>query len=77
MKGEMSAQFAEVYGASVSRETVSKTTDQVLEEMGAWMIQPLDEAYPLVMCERATVLCRGLRASRGRTLGGPGRVRDG
>jgi putative transposase len=32
-----------VYGASVSRETVSKITDQVLEEMGAWMNRPLDE----------------------------------
>jgi putative transposase len=35
--GEISAHFAEVYGASVSRETVSKITDQVLEEMGAWI----------------------------------------
>ena len=44
--GEISAPFAEVYGASVSRETVSKITDQVLEEMGAWMNRPLDEVYP-------------------------------
>jgi hypothetical protein len=41
--GEISAHFAEVYGASVSRETVSKITDQVLEEMSAWMMRPLDE----------------------------------
>ena len=41
--GEISAHFAEVYGASVSRETVSKITDQVLEEMTAWMNRPLDE----------------------------------
>ena len=38
--GEISAHFAEVYGASVSRETVSKITDQVLEEMTAWMCRP-------------------------------------
>jgi transposase-like protein len=31
--GEISAHFAEVYGASVSRETVSKITDQVLEDL--------------------------------------------
>ena len=30
--GEISAHFAEVYGASVSKETISKITDQVLEE---------------------------------------------
>ena len=35
--GEISAHFVEVYGASVSRETVSKITDQVREEMSAWM----------------------------------------
>ena len=39
--GEISAHFAEVYGASVSRETVSKITDSVLEEMTAWMNRPL------------------------------------
>jgi transposase-like protein len=42
--GEISAHLTEVYGASVSRETVSKITDQVLEEMaasmnGRWMKQ--------------------------------------
>jgi putative transposase len=42
--GEISAHFAEVYGAQVSRETISKITDQVLEEMSAWMNRPLDEA---------------------------------
>ena len=40
--GEISAHFAEVYGASVSRETVSKITDQVLEEMAGWMARPLE-----------------------------------
>jgi putative transposase len=39
--GEISAHFAEVYGASVSRETVSKITDRW--EMSAWMNRPLDE----------------------------------
>ena len=38
--GEISAHFAEVYGASVSRETVSKITDQVLEGMSAWVNRP-------------------------------------
>jgi putative transposase len=31
--GEISAHFAEVYGASVSKDTVSKITDKVVEEM--------------------------------------------
>jgi hypothetical protein len=40
--GEISAHFAEVYGASVSKKTVSKITDQVLQ-MTAWRCRPLDE----------------------------------
>jgi Transposase, Mutator family len=52
--GEVSAHFAEVYGASVSREAVSKITDQVLEEMSAWMNRPLDEAN---MAARFTRRC--------------------
>ena len=30
---EISAHFAEIYGASVSRETISRITDKVIEEM--------------------------------------------
>ena len=40
--GEISAHFAEVYGASVSKETVSKITDKVVEEMTEWCNRPLD-----------------------------------
>ena len=41
--GEISAHFAEIYGASVSRETISRITDKVLEEMQDWSVRPLDE----------------------------------
>src|SRR6266487_4428255 len=34
--GETPAHFAEIYGASVSKETISRITDQVLEEMTDW-----------------------------------------
>ncbi len=33
--GEISAHFAEIYGASVSKETISWITDKVIEEMAA------------------------------------------
>jgi putative transposase len=56
--GEISAHFAEVYGASVSRETVSKITDQVLEEMGAWMNRPLDEVYRVIFIDAIVVKVR-------------------
>jgi len=31
--GEISAHFAEIHGASVSKETISRITDKVIEEM--------------------------------------------
>jgi len=40
--GEISAHFAEIYGASVSKETISRITDKMLEEMAAWQARPLD-----------------------------------
>jgi transposase-like protein len=42
--GEISAHFAGIYGASVSRETISRITGKVVEEMQAWQQRPLDEA---------------------------------
>ena len=41
--GEISAHFAEIYGASVSKETVSRITDRVVEEMTDWSVRPLNE----------------------------------
>ena len=34
--GEIQAHFAEIYGASVSKETISRITDKVIEEMTDW-----------------------------------------
>ena len=49
--GEISAHFAEIYGASVSKETVSRITDRVLEEMAAWQNRPLDEVYAAIFID--------------------------
>jgi transposase-like protein len=40
--GEVSAHFAEVYGAKVSKDTISRITDKVVEEMTEWRSRPLD-----------------------------------
>jgi putative transposase len=52
---ETSAHFAEAYGAVVSKETVSKITDQVLEEMAGWLARPLDEVYPVIFIDTIVV----------------------
>jgi putative transposase len=40
--GEVSAHLAEVYGAQVSKDTISNITDRVLAEMADWQSRPLD-----------------------------------
>jgi putative transposase len=56
--GEISAHFAEVYGASVSKETVSKITDKVVEEMNGWCNRPLDAVYPVIFVDALMVKVR-------------------
>ncbi len=40
--GEISANFNQIYGAQVSKETISRITDEVVEEMQTWQSRPLD-----------------------------------
>lgn len=56
--GEISAHFAEIYGASVSKETISRITDKVLEEMADWSHRPLDEMYAAVFIDAIVVKVR-------------------
>jgi putative transposase len=56
--GEISAHFADVYGAEVSRDTISRITDRVLEEMVAWQSRPLDSVYPVIFIDAIQVKIR-------------------
>ena len=56
--GEISAHFAEIYGASVSKETASRITDKVIEEMNDWSARPLDEIYAAVFIDAIVVKVR-------------------
>jgi putative transposase len=56
--GEISAHFAEIYGASVSKETISRITDKVIEEMQAWASRPLDGVYAAVFIDAIVVKVR-------------------
>ncbi|WP_405164989.1 IS256 family transposase [Nocardia sp. NBC_01499] len=56
--GEISAHFAEIYGASVSKETVSRITDKVIEEMQDWAHRPLDAVYAAVFIDAIVVKVR-------------------
>src|SRR3954452_7415051 len=56
--GEISAHFAEVYGASISKDTISKITDKVIEEMNDWCNRPLDPVYPVIFIDAIMVKVR-------------------
>ena len=56
--GEISAHFADVYGASVSKDTVTRITDRVIEEMQAWWTRPLEGVYAAVFVDAITVKIR-------------------
>jgi putative transposase len=56
--GEISAHFADVYGASVPKDTVSTITDRVLEEMQAWWARPLERVYAAIFIDAITVKIR-------------------
>ena len=56
--GEISAHFAEVCGAWVSTDTVSRITDRVIEEMQGWWTRPLEKVYPAVFIDAIVVKIR-------------------
>jgi putative transposase len=56
--GEISAHLAEVYGADVSKQTISTITDKVLDGMAEWQNRPLDSVYPVVFLDAVHVKVR-------------------
>jgi putative transposase len=56
--GEIAAHFAEVYGATVSRDTISRITDKVVEQMTEWQNRPLDRVYPVIFIDAIVVKIR-------------------
>jgi putative transposase len=56
--GEVAAHFAEVYGAKVSKDTISRITDTVVEAMTQWCNRPLDRVYPVMFIDAIVVKVR-------------------
>jgi putative transposase len=64
-RGEIAAHLAEVYGAEVSRQTISAITDRVMEGMAEWQSRPLDAVYAVIFIDAINVKIReGQVASR-------------
>jgi len=59
----VAAHFAEVYGAKVSRDTISRITDTVLEQMAAWQARPPGRVYPVVFIDAIVVKVSGAQVT--------------
>ena len=56
--GDISAHLFEIYGSAVSKETVTRITDRVMEGMTAWQNRPLDRVYPVIFVDAIVVKIR-------------------
>jgi putative transposase len=56
--GEVQAHLAEVYGAEISRDTISTITDRVLDGLAGWQSRPLDPVYAVLFIDVINVKIR-------------------
>jgi putative transposase len=56
--GEIAAHLAEVYGAEVSKQTISTITDRVMDGMAEWQSRPLDPVYAVIFVDAIQVKIR-------------------
>ena len=65
--GEVAAHFADVYGATVSKDTISRITDKVVGEMTDWCNRPLEPGQVLTIVanpQRKGFRCLATRRTR-------------
>src|ERR1700728_5056208 len=56
--GEIAAHLAEIYGAEVSKQTISTITDRVMDGMAEWQSRPLDSVYAVIFIDAINVKIR-------------------
>lgn len=55
-----------LYGTEIRRDTISRVTDAVLDDVAAWRTRPLDSVYPIVYLDALMVKVREDRSVRTR-----------
>ena len=63
---DISAHLSELYGTEIGRDSVSRITDAVLEDVQAWRTRPLDPVYPIVYFDAMVVKVREDRSVQNR-----------
>jgi len=66
--GDIQAHLLEIYGTEISRETISKITDQVVDDMGAWQKPALDRCYPVLLIDCIVIKVATRRSRTGRSM---------
>lgn len=61
---DIAAHLSDLYGLQVGRDTISRVTDAVLEDVEAWRSRPLDAVYPIVYFDALRVKVREDRSVR-------------
>ena len=56
--GDIQAHLLEIYDTEISRETISKITDAVVDDMVAWQNRPLDRLYPVLLIDAIVIKVR-------------------
>lgn len=56
--GDIQAHLLEIYGTEISRETISKITDTIIEDMAEWQNRPLDRLYPVLLIDAIVIKVR-------------------
>jgi len=63
---DISEHLSELYGTEIGRDSVSRITDAVLEDVQAWRTRPLDSVYPIVYFDAMMVRVREDRSVQNR-----------
>jgi putative transposase len=63
---DIAAHLQGLYGVQIGRDTISRVTDAVLEDVAAWRSRPLERVYPIVYFDAMHVKVREDRSVRTR-----------
>jgi putative transposase len=56
--GDIQAYLGEIYDTEISRDTISRITDAVVEDLIGWQNRPLDAVYPVILIDAIVVKVR-------------------
>jgi putative transposase len=63
---DIESHLSDLYGVEIKRDTISRVTDAVLEDVAAWRTRPLDAVYPIAYFDCLMVKVREDRSVRTR-----------